>query len=1240
MSFGWSASDIVSAVKFLAAIGNALKESGGAEDTYREDCLFLESIENILNRVGQSSPNGGLSQAAQSLTVDIVTQIQTMRSGLDKYAPTLSRHQRLIGRIVPLRRGTRKVQYGVFVSAEVQKLRVRISQRLQALQLDLGATHMNVLSDLRDGVSHIPTSLNDLQTNISRIPTSLIENVRSPLEAKLDNQTASLSAIRQRDLLRQVLAWLNPVMAFEDKHQDCRRNLVSGSCDWIMGKPEYKHWHSDGGLLWVTGIPGAGKTILASWAITQLLKSRTVLYFYCEARTELSRNATNIISTLLWQLLKCNEDLLDHFTDGYGLGGSPNMSTMKPILHRVLQLRPGITIVVDGIDECATKARQEICEMLISLPCTTQALVFSRDIGDIRDILLKDQHIKQATNLEITTMDTEADIKHYIAGAISSLPNMDQSAAHQITNAIQRKAQGMFLWVHLVVRQIQNGCLDLEDQLEAIEDMPNSLNELYDGVLRRIHAESTSQAIRQSRVILQWLTCAQRPLRLYEIAAASKLTPNRLDERCMPGRSLFGEEEIAKVLRRRCGTLVRISVTESRSTISLVHETAKAFLLRYEGSSVAYKEMLVDATLTHAFIARSCLTYLCYENLEFAPFQQQRTSGNEPITVTRDLLQLRFQSYLEHNHLLEYATTYWADHVSLSDVSEDVYHSIQRLQLSERNTVRWLQVFLRLHGDRDVFRSSTALKHLELIEAFKARIAYPSEHFDCWLSHLKGPRDGRFDRWERFLSSGQANDFLPSLHVAAFFDFAQFVNDQLRNGTHVDERSVDGQTALHLAARADSTISGQMLISHGADVNSPGWSTNTPLSWAIDGEAYETHIRSGKFRMAEVLLAAGSKADDTCDPFSPLHRASGIPMPDDPFLLGFIRSLLQHGAHKHINGRPRDRPPLGIAAALGAPKLAQLLIEHGADPNGGREGDTYEISRRYPLIAGLSRNANTEVIRVLLEAGANPNVSDPAGRSPLQVCLGNAGSQELMTMLLDFGADVNHNSADGSTALHIASSSDNPNIVAALIAHGACLGVEDVDGKTPLIHAIEKRCFRVARMLVDAGASTEGSRWKASLLGSGSIEWTSATHWPQNEREALEVYWMLRRRFSPAGRSGLPRHFVVQIMETAKYWVKTTSSRTASEKYDENRSSLDQPYLLSIPVVGCGSFPVRRIKITVWSHDQGWSSYKSCHGTYENSSTWFEVVIQKADGSMVDIEQEKGIYSTTSTLVSLLDDMC
>ncbi|MBC6412479.1 MAG: ankyrin repeat domain-containing protein, partial [Hyphomonadaceae bacterium] len=88
------------------------------------------------------------------------------------------------------------------------------------------------------------------------------------------------------------------------------------------------------------------------------------------------------------------------------------------------------------------------------------------------------------------------------------------------------------------------------------------------------------------------------------------------------------------------------------------------------------------------------------------------------------------------------------------------------------------------------------------------------------------------------------------------------------------------------------------------------------------------------------------------------------------------------------------------------------------------------------------------MVTVLLNAGADVDVSDKRGWAPLHVAAryGRAG---MVTVLLDAGADVNVRRKDDWTPLHFAAAWGTAETVAVLIKAGADPGAGTVQGKLP-----------------------------------------------------------------------------------------------------------------------------------------------------------------------------------------------
>ena len=101
----------------------------------------------------------------------------------------------------------------------------------------------------------------------------------------------------------------------------------------------------------------------------------------------------------------------------------------------------------------------------------------------------------------------------------------------------------------------------------------------------------------------------------------------------------------------------------------------------------------------------------------------------------------------------------------------------------------------------------------------------------------------------------------------------------------------------------------------------------------------------------------------------------------------------------------------------------------------------------YTPLSYAVEQENPELVKALLEAGANPNAVTASGRAPLLIA---ADNKEIVELLLNAKADPNFTIKGGSTALTNAIESGTPEAVAALIKAGADVNKRDDYGNSPL----------------------------------------------------------------------------------------------------------------------------------------------------------------------------------------------
>jgi len=127
----------------------------------------------------------------------------------------------------------------------------------------------------------------------------------------------------------------------------------------------------------------------------------------------------------------------------------------------------------------------------------------------------------------------------------------------------------------------------------------------------------------------------------------------------------------------------------------------------------------------------------------------------------------------------------------------------------------------------------------------------------------------------------------------------------------------------------------------------------------------------GRTARVEALVHAGADIrSKSPDGFTPLHLAAFFGQ------TATAAALLSRGAPVDIvSENDLGVHPLNSAVAGGHSEIVRLLLEHGADP------DAPERAGYAPLHAA-AENGDIESTRLLLDAGADPTRAGPDGRSP------------------------------------------------------------------------------------------------------------------------------------------------------------------------------------------------------------------------------------------------------------------
>jgi ankyrin repeat protein len=282
------------------------------------------------------------------------------------------------------------------------------------------------------------------------------------------------------------------------------------------------------------------------------------------------------------------------------------------------------------------------------------------------------------------------------------------------------------------------------------------------------------------------------------------------------------------------------------------------------------------------------------------------------------------------------------------------------------------------------------------------------------------------------------------LHWAAHWDDLETAELLIRAGANVNAANQLGVTPLMLACENASAPMVTKLLQAGANANLASPTGETPLM---------TCARTGSADAVRVLLARGAKvnAKEALQAQTPLMWAVAEVHPE------VTRVLLEHGADVHARSRTFGqlivRGETGARLVCPAPAGVNApCVDAEMEPKGGST----------PLLFA-ARSGDVESAKLLVAAGANVNDTAPNGDSALVVAA-YSGHGNVAEFLLD--KDANPSAAGGGySALHMALLREDPELVKALLAHGANPDVRVTKG-TP--HMRSSQQFGLTNTLLGA----------------------------------------------------------------------------------------------------------------------------------------------------------------------------
>lgn len=333
---------------------------------------------------------------------------------------------------------------------------------------------------------------------------------------------------------------------------------------------------------------------------------------------------------------------------------------------------------------------------------------------------------------------------------------------------------------------------------------------------------------------------------------------------------------------------------------------------------------------------------------------------------------------------------------------------------------------------------------------------------------------------------------LTPLFVAAFNGNDVVARQLLKHGAKHQASLPDSFTALHYAAmQANHVFMSRLLDAQGPDFEA----FYEPSNYSLPTQPFRDTIFKRRALIVRMLLEHGADIHVCSKGFTPLQIAAataqelivnallekGASAQGVTVICAYwglnsdtVKQLLERGANLEATDMRWNKPALTWHAELGSSAILKVLLHHGASV---RHQDIQGSS----ALHYASANACTDSVKLLLEAGAQTNLRDNEGKTPLTRLTSPVNGRfylagrwwnptptdrkDTAILLCDAGCDPSVKDVYGRAAIHYAASNGYLGVIEVIVDKGGDWEVLDEQGNTPLERAQERGHVDVVRFL-------------------------------------------------------------------------------------------------------------------------------------------------------------------------------
>jgi hypothetical protein len=494
-------------------------------------------------------------------------------------------------------------------------------------------------------------------SKLDEIRSELFNNLKQPKGATDDKDAFTKVSIKLSTLVQEgkkVATEQNILSSLQFEFMRMRHSNIKDATpktfQWIYRHSEFLNWlHSQSGTYWISGKAGSGKSTLMKF-LCDHAKTKKALqtwagpenlvianYFFWSAGNRMQKSQEGLLQSLLYQVLRQCPVLIPTVcpsrtgtNDVYG--SPPDPWTRQELAEAFSQLgrqtfsTTKFCFFVDGLDEYEGEKTEliHILEDLATSPSIKICLssrpwnVFVNAFGQSNDRKLLVQDF------------TKDDIKHHMELRLEMNPryielkNKDRSY-EDLIREISDKAQGVFLWVYLVVGSLLRGLeekdeiADLQRRLDLLpKDLEDYFQHIFDAI-EDAYQEETAQ-------IFQITVQAVQPLSVmaFSFLDEEKKDPDyalKADVRRLSAAEIGSTYDRMRTrLNARCKDLLEVNDYDDEDTffkyrVDFLHRTVRDFLKTND------MQVMLEFRSAATFDARVSLCKIFLAQIKTFPFE-------------------------------------------------------------------------------------------------------------------------------------------------------------------------------------------------------------------------------------------------------------------------------------------------------------------------------------------------------------------------------------------------------------------------------------------------------------------------------------------------------------------------------------------------------------------------------------------------------------------------------------------